>query len=226
MKVLHISDTHGFHDQLKIPKDIDIIIHSGDATNYNDYRNEKEFYDFVEWYSLVPVQHKIYVAGNHDWYIANFKKQSEKVLYDNNIIYLNKSEVTIEGTKIYGDPTTPTFGNWLFMANRNKIHKHWELIPEDADVLVTHGPPYGVLDLALSPKGYDIIVQVGCKSLSNKLQELPKLTHHMFGHIHDNNGSKNSGVLIRDGITYSNASAVKDEQFEDGIFYQGNIFNI
>ena len=67
MKILHISDTHGFHNLLTIPKDIDMVIHSGDSTNYKDlYKNEVELQDFIYWYSRVKVKYKILIAGNHD----------------------------------------------------------------------------------------------------------------------------------------------------------------
>ena len=70
MIIWAISDTHGYHEQLEIPSGIDMIIHSGDCSNdINPYLNENEVRQFIEWYKDVPVKHRIYVAGNHDWSI-------------------------------------------------------------------------------------------------------------------------------------------------------------
>jgi predicted phosphodiesterase len=81
MKIYHISDTHSFHNQLVIPKDIDVIVHTGDATNHSSpIFNYTEFLNFVEWYKNVDCQYKIYVAGNHDSYISEYKKDAERIL--------------------------------------------------------------------------------------------------------------------------------------------------
>ena len=111
MKIWHISDTHTFHGLLDIPENIDIVIHSGDATNPKDpYLSEDEMQSFISWYSTLPIKHKVFVAGNHDVCIErNFIKKDD--FERAGIIYLENDWIEIEGIKIWGSPITPNFGN-------------------------------------------------------------------------------------------------------------------
>lgn len=222
IKILHISDTHGMHDQMNLDyiNSFDLVVHTGDATNYMDPNfNENEFYDFINWYRKIDIP-KIYIAGNHDSYIAANKKIVEKIMKDNAIIYLNKSGVNLFGYNIWGDPTTPTFGKWHFMADRSKTHKHWEMVPDDTHLLFTHGPAKGILDLSINK--FNDITLCGDSSLGKRIKKLPNLKVHGFGHIHNSENIENIGLLHRDGIIYSNAAAVMDGNFNRGIIHHGN----
>jgi len=207
MKILHISDTHGTHDQFVVGAmpDADVIVHSGDATNNRiPALNHNEFLDFVEWYKFLPYQYKIYVAGNHDTFIYNNKKEAEGILEEAGIIYLNKQSCVIGGLTFYGDPTTPRYGDWAFMCKRESIVRHWDIIPEDTEILITHGPPKYILDINGE------LDSVGDSALYKRIMRLRHIRACLFGHIHDNRKIKNHGVLYRDGIIYSNAAAVVD----------------
>lgn len=207
MNVYHISDTHMQHDSLVLP-DLtftDVMVCTGDATNNrNPIFNEQEFYEFVEWYTYVNVEHKIYIAGNHSSFVATHEKEARRVLESKGIIYLNKEEVTINGVKFYGDPTSPNFGNWYFMAKREKMYKHWSLIPDDVEVLLTHTPPQGILDLSYDLNG--CLEFCGCKSLYKKCQELGLLKAVCFGHIHC--FSSDTEILTNKG--WRNMKTIKD----------------
>jgi len=87
--------------------------------------------------------------------------------------------VIIEGVKFYGSPWQPRFFDWAFNLDRGEeIKKKWDLIPMDTDVLITHGPPYGILDLTHEGE------KVGCEELMKAvLRVQPKI--HIFGHIHE-----------------------------------------
>jgi Icc-related predicted phosphoesterase len=111
----------------------------------------------------------------------------------------------IENKLFFGSPYTPTFGNWYFMKSKEIIHKYWEQMEEGIDVLITHGPPYGILDLVDNFE----FKQAGCTSLLNHVYRI-KPKFHIFGHIHDNNDCLNHGIMIREDITFINASLVKD----------------
>lgn len=208
MKIWFISDTHGNHDKLEIPEGIDLVVHSGDATNYWDvYRNEPEFFSFLDWYDNLKIPNKIFVPGNHDSFIYKYEKQCRNLFSMRNIIMLVGEYVDVEGLKICGNPMTPTFGNWFYMTDRAKIYKHWELIPTDTDILVTHGPPKHILDLSHDAIGR--LEHCGDSSLFKKVLEIkPKI--HCFGHIHNSNGCYNQGERIYEGINFINASCVTD----------------
>lgn len=225
LNVYHVSDTHGYHGDLKIPDNVDVMIHSGDATNYRDVSlNHHEFENFVDWYESVNVPIKIYVAGNHDAMLNMVRKDSERRLRDAGIEYLNKESLTIYGCKFYGDPTTPSYGNWHFMADRTKIQKHWKLIPDDTNVLITHGPPKGILDLTTDTQRN--LLQVGDKSLANRINEIETIKYHLFGHIHNCENVVNTGTRTIGNVVYSNAAAVEDRKFHKGVIFNGNIFEI
>lgn len=222
MKIWHISDTHTFHNSIYQPEMVDMVIFSGDCANPQELLiNELEVRKFIDWYSSLPIKYKIFVAGNHDLSIEkNRVKRSD--FTDKGIIYLENEDIVIEGIKIWGSPVTPAFGlGWAWNRSREKINKIWEHIPDDVDILVTHGPPKGILDLT-----YDLNNELklcGCSALDKRIEKIkPKMV--LFGHIHDHpKGLKNAGILHRNGITYSNGSVVVDGKFDLGAVNNGNV---
>ena len=141
----------------------------------------------------------------------------------NGIIYLQDSEVIIEGFKFYGSPYTPAFNDWYFMKKRDKLHEIWQKIPEDTNVLITHGPPKGMLDLSEDRDGKLEIC--GDKALFKRVMII-KPKYHLFGHVHSTREICNTGLREVDGIVFSNASAVTDACFDKGITFHGNIITI
>ena len=195
MKFVIIADTHGKHRSVRLPKG-DVLIHAGDIS----YRGEKlEIKDFLLWFARQDFEHKIFIAGNHDFFFEKAKEKELENIIPEKITYLNDSGTIINGINIWGSPFTPKFFNWAFNETRGEaIRKHWKLIPDNTDLLITHGPPYGILDQVAS--GH----HVGCKDLLNRVKEVkPKL--HVFGHIHESYGTAASF-----GVKFINASLTSD----------------
>ena len=223
MKIWHISDTHTLHGLLEIPKGIDMVIHSGDCSNPKDpYNNEPEVRRFIDWFSELPIQHKIYVAGNHDTSIEK-RFVTKADFTDNGIHYLENETIVIDGIKIFGSPHTPQFGQWAFMKARNKLERVWKkAIDDDSDIVICHGAPKGVLDLS-----YDVnrlLERCGDKSLMNRVKEVkPKLM--LFGHIHNTKDIVNAGTRTVFGMDtiFSNGSVVTDGKLGK-LTGNGNIF--
>jgi Icc-related predicted phosphoesterase len=223
MKIWHISDTHGSHGRLHVP-DVDMVIHSGDFTNArHKVPNSVELWPFLDWFQMLPIKHKVLVAGNHDAAVAHrmvYAEDIEKL----GITYLENKYTTIEGLKIWGSPHTPTFGEWHFMMSRHKIGRVWDTMPTDADIVITHGPPQTVLDLTEAIEGG--LVQVGCKSLLRRIWDVqPKL--HCFGHVHSAKSINNAGTMKLPQLitTFSNASCVTDGKIGE-LSSNGNILEV
>ena len=226
MRIWHISDTHGYHDLLDIPKDIDIVIHSGDCSNYRDpHNNESEVRNFIDWYSKLEIPIKIYVAGNHDSSIEK-KLVSTSDFYTNGIIYLEDDFIHIDVLKIHGSPMTPNFGDWSFMKSRDKLDKHWtRSIDNDVDILIVHGPPKGILDVS-EDRNHNL-ENCGCNALKKHIINRIKPKLMLFGHIHNNKETINAGTMklsICDTI-FSNGSVVTDGRFGK-LSSNGNIINL
>jgi Icc-related predicted phosphoesterase len=209
MKIWHISDTHGNHEKLVVPDDIDIVIHSGDASNdIRPVNNLPEVESFLQWYADLKIPNKVFVAGNHETSIgANLF--NTHLFEENGIHYLRETEVVINGLKIWGCPMVPSYGKWAFMAGRASLNKYWQQIPDDTDIVVTHGPPLGILDMTYSVSNE--IELAGCSALQKKLFKLdPKLS--CFGHIHNCDNLYNSGLRTVNGLRtiFSNASCSTD----------------
>lgn len=226
MRIWHISDTHTYHDLLRVPDGIDMVIHSGDCSNPRDpYNNEPEVREFIHWYKSLPIKHKVYVAGNHDTSIEK-KLVTKKDFEDYNIHYLEDDLITLQGLLIYGNPYTPQFGHgWAFMKDRVKLDRYWtKVIPGYVDILVTHGPPKGILDKSYSRE--DVLEMCGDKSLLNKVKEVQP-TYHLFGHIHNHKDNINAGMqkMSTCDTWFSNGSVVTDGKF-GMLSSNGNIFEI
>jgi Icc-related predicted phosphoesterase len=190
MKIICISDTHGKHRQIQLPEG-DLLLHTGDFMHHS---NVAALLDFNDWLADQPFKHKVIIAGNHDRILEERPNTANHIT---NAIYLNDSGCEIEGIKIWGSPVSPWFYDWAFNRERGAdIKKHWDLIPNDTDILLTHTPPFDILDKTISNE------KVGCVDLLEKIKLVqPKLS--VFGHIHEARGMKTIG-----NTTFINASMV------------------
>ncbi len=149
-RIVCLSDTHNCNERIEVP-DGDILIHAGDATTVGTHEQIRRFSD---WFASLPHPHKVFVAGNHDWLFEK-DNDSARSLLDPAIVYLQDSAIEIDGLKIYGSPWQPRFFDWAFNLNRGQeMAEKWAMIPDDIDILITHGPPNGILDL-VPRKGWD-----------------------------------------------------------------------
>lgn len=180
MRLALISDTHGKHLNVRVP-DGDVLIHAGDCT---DDIGQASLRRFLTWFESQPHKYKLFIAGNHDGAFEKWPDKAQQMVKDvaPNCTYLQEMGVIIEGVKFYGMPHTPEFCNWYFNVPRDKMFKHTSLIPGDTDVLITHGPPFGILDVS----GFDK-QKVGCRALYEDMQRV-KPDVHVFGHIHHSYG--------------------------------------
>lgn len=205
-RIILLSDTHNAHDEIVVP-DGDILIHAGDATNTG---TAEEIAAFAGWFAKLPHRHKIFVAGNHDWLFETSPLQAHQLL-GNQLIYLQDSEIEIENLKIYGSPWQPRFFDWAFNLTRGQqLAAKWRLIPDDTNILITHGPPFEILDAA--PRGSLPDENVGCVDLLARIKELlpsNQLKLHAFGHIHHSYGGVEKFAAEfnrKQGVYFANAS--------------------
>ncbi|KAK3564893.1 hypothetical protein QTP86_030832 [Hemibagrus guttatus] len=216
-----VSDTHSRTDGIQMPYG-DVLLHTGDFTELGLPSEVKKFND---WLGGLPYEYKVVIAGNHELtfdkdFMADLVKQDyyrfpsvSKLRpedFDNvqslltNCIYLQDSEITIKGFRIYGTPWTPWFNGWGFNLPRGQsLLDKWNQIPEDIDILMTHGPPLGFRDWV--PKE---LQRVGCVELLNTVQRRVRPKLHVYGGIHEGYG------LMTDGYTtFINSSTCTMEPF-------------
>ena len=202
MRVVCVSDTHNCNESITVP-DGDLLIHAGDSTASGTLDEIEKFFG---WFGALPHKQKILIAGNHDW---AFQLQPAKVrkLVPESVAYLQDLSSSIEGLNIYGSPWQPRFYDWAFNLNRGpEMAEKWAMIPENTDILITHGPPQGILDEVETEHGGS---HEGCEELRKRVGYLAhkgKLKLHVFGHIH-------SGYGVHDelGVKFVNASTCNEE---------------
>mgnify|MGYP000651259287 CR=1 FL=1 len=209
MKITLISDTNTKHKQLDsyLPGG-DVLIHAGDFMN-SGY-DEEDVYDFLSWFDGIKgYDKKVFIAGNHDRYFQNHPDKVMAILMEEypNLIYLQDNKFGLydldkdKTTNFYGSPWQPYFHNWAFNLPRNgaELLNKWNDIPEDIDILITHGPPWGHLDV--TPYGN---LNVGCEVLRERIEVIkPKI--HVFGHVHSGYGYK-----FHNGTHFVNASVLNE----------------
>lgn len=195
-KITFISDTHGKHKMLT--KDLiggDILIHSGDIMT--DGYHKEELIDFLNWFEGINnYGTKIFIAGNHDRTIQDEPEWFKGILTNYKTIdYLQDEEMVEyydghngdfieENIRFYGSPWQPWFYNWAFNLPRNgeELERVWNQIPTNTDILITHSPPFGILD---KPYGHGL--SVGCELLRSVIDNIkPKIM--VYGHIHGSHG--------------------------------------
>lgn len=183
LRIVCISDTHGFHQgMLHSLPDGDILIHAGDCCKYGSI-GDLQLYD--DWIgsspgAFSPGRTNILVAGNHDRCLEEYGSLAREQLTHS--VYLENSGINIDGLHIYGSPVQPEFCDWAFNFSPQKREFYWSQIPENTDILITHCPPFGILDMT------DRGEAVGCKVLRKRIAQLPNLKLHIFGHIHHSYG--------------------------------------
>jgi len=209
MKITFISDTHNKHKE--ITEDLpggDLLIHAGDISSMG-YKYEIQ--KFCKWfYSLENYTVKTFIAGNHDF---GFEKRPEETMEIVNsykwITYLQDNHLSFGSdmenlVKIYGSPWQPEFHNWAFNLPKDgwELEQKWDDIPEDTDILITHGPAFGYLDTVMGR--YE---NLGCELLVNRIKKIkPKI--HVCGHIHSGYG------YVFDGDTHHINASVLDERYQ------------
>ena len=182
MKIAAISDTHGY---LPTPPECDVLIHAGDWTPATNHSREFQknwvtdhFYPWIQRAEDVA-KHIIYIAGNHDFVARSDPKMMFNI---SGVHYLMNESVEIGGIRFWGSPYSNKFGDWAFMRDEDGLDEIWQTIPDDTNVLITHGPPYGIGDRC---DHYDNDPHQGSKGLMNKALSLPDLKLMLFGHIHE-----------------------------------------
>jgi Icc-related predicted phosphoesterase len=199
LRICCISDTHGLHGEVGHIPDCDLLIHAGDCTNDIGQASLRHFLNWFEKCSPVP---KVLIAGNHDGAFERWHKQATELvkMIAPSVTYLEDDSFEFKGFLIHGSPVTPTFYDWHFNRDRGAaIKPHWDKIPEGTDILVTHGPPKGILDYNAQDKFH-----CGCEELMTAVERIkPKV--HIFGHIHSGYGSIEKG-----GTTFINASLLSE----------------
>jgi len=191
VRIVCISDTHGKHEELGKLPDGDVLVHCGDTTSiYGLVELER----YVKWVDAKNYKHRILIAGNHDFIFKNAIRDIPVGVLSN-IHYLRDLGVVLDGLTFWGMPWTPPFMDWYFMAKPKEMKRYVDMIPSNTDVLITHGPPYGILDKVGSE-------YVGGKELLKAVRRVkPKV--HIFGHIHEGYGQ-----VEKDGTIFINACSL------------------
>lgn len=205
MEVVFISDTHGKQNWIAREYDFppaDMIIHAGDVSMTGDIWDVEPF---LQWFSELPYEYKVFIAGNHD-FLFDVNKYIAQSMIPENVIYLQDSGVEIEGLKLWGSPVTPPFMSWAFNVDTDKRIEHWNMIPDDTDILITHGPPYGELDLSTYKHEH-----VGCPYLASAVKERIRPKIHVFGHVHTDYGVEEGKYT-----TFVNACVLNGRYAVDG----------
>jgi Icc-related predicted phosphoesterase len=194
-KLICISDTHSNFP--KTPKG-GILIHAGDLTNKG---TEEQLRAGLEWLEKQPSAVKILVPGNHDFIFQREPEKARGMCEEHNIVLLMDEEYRAEGLWFWGSPWQPWFHDWAFNLKRGpEIQAKWDRIPQDTDVLITHGPAMGFLDATPRAVGDGI----GCEDLMRTMLQIqPKL--HVFGHVHHSYGVRKGYGSLRDTL-FVNAS--------------------
>jgi predicted phosphodiesterase len=176
MRIVLISDTHGLHRKVKVPGG-DLLIHAGDFTF--DSKPPSVVSDFNGWLGTLPHRHRVVIPGNHEFVLEEPRNRGAI----SNATLLIDTGVEVEGVSIWGSPVTPLYGGAFGKSNPEDRKRHWAQIPEGLDILITHGPPFAILDHGGSEERRE-----GCPQLLEAVfRALPRV--HVFGHIHHGYGT-------------------------------------
>lgn len=197
-----ISDLHGYFPSLKGG---DLLLLCGDYTANNTFRQWAEFF---EWLDKQNYRKKILIAGNHDGFLESSFPKTEEEAEDLREVrefldfmgegeeptfeYLCDNGTEFEGLKIWGSPWSVWFKGvnpmcQSFMLRESKLQDKFDKIPEDIDILMTHTPPFLILDENIEG------ASCGSIQLRNQMETRIFPKFHFFGHIHEQGGK---GIML------------------------------
>jgi len=197
LRVCAIADQHGFLPEIPA---CDILLVAGDVCPVDDHRPDRQHHwlqgQFRQWLDDVPANAIVGIAGNHD-----FVEDDDDLMRSLPWTYLRDETAEIDGLVVHGSPWTPTFGSWAFMRPDQELADHWATIPDDVELLLTHGPPRGFGDRTRSGEA------AGSETLARRVPELPNLRLGVFGHIHEEGGYRTQlGQAILANVAYVDES--------------------
>lgn len=214
-RIVFISDTHEQHHVVPVPA-CDVLVHCGDATGVGRVDRLEAFSAWARRLKREgTAKEVIFVAGNHDVMLDSTHpvvardeagRRRHRLAREaiKGYVYLQDSEAVVAGLRFWGSPWTPRFLDWGFQLDSEAHEREiFSAVPHDIDVLITHGPPAGVLDLC--PDGR----RVGSATLLEVVKSRRPRVHafgHAFGHIHHS-----YGVEEIDGIRFVNGSICTEE---------------
>jgi Icc-related predicted phosphoesterase len=206
-----ISDLHGYYPDLEGG---DLLIIAGDLTARDQ---EREYWQFNNWLECQEYKKKIIVAGNHDHYLYEGINIGDNPFKDAGGEYLFDAGTEFEGLKIWGSPWTTTFqgmnprGRAFTVHTDEQLADKFEKIQHDIDILVTHSPPFGILDLVPYRDFIKGAEHVGSRYLYAWFKYVGRPKLHVFGHIHECYGMEERFAGYNDTMVKSvNASYVNE----------------
>jgi len=188
-----ISDLHGHYPKLSGGN---ILIVAGDLCANDSLYEQDRFHD---WLSMQDYESKLYLAGNHDTFLIN------NSFYESQ--HFLGGSCQFNGLKIYGSPWSKSFPRMnpkckaFTCPTEDGLREKFKQIPDNTDILITHTPPYGILDETASGE------HVGSKALLEEVLQV-KPRFHLFGHVHEQGGKQ---ITIGE-TTFVNCSHV-DEHY-------------
>jgi len=201
-----ISDTHNRAEQVRIP-DGHLLLHGGDLTMQG---SPAELERAARWLGTLRHRFRAVVAipGNHDFGIETSPQANVDLFREHGVDLLIDAPLIVEGLRVYGSPWQPWFYDWAYNFPRDDdgalARSTWAAIPPDTELLITHGPPHGILDKTFG--GED--TRVGCPYLLDAVRNLARLQVHLFGHIHEAYGQERRGDTL-----FVNASTCDRERY-------------
>ena len=189
-----IADTHRQHRELRIPP-CDLLIHCGDMCSFQ--KNDRETLEDIDaWFAETPAKRVVCIGGNHDFLLHHreFRFSHAEYLCDRTIV--------VDGLTIHGSPWCPDLSGFAFYLPSDDLAAKWRDIPSATDILVTHTPPHGILDLPSSGSPH-----LGCPHLRRELERIrPRV--HAFGHVHASRGERHEN-----DTSFYNAAVVSGRDF-------------
>lgn len=196
MKLVFISDTHNKHEQINVPP-CDVVCHCGDSTMHGDL---SEYLVFAKWFARLEAKHKVLIPGNHDFCLQEMLDICKEETNGYGIHLLLDSGIVLDGVSFWGTPWVPNLVNWAFYGPRDQLLNKFSLVPNGVNVLLSHGPPRGMMDNVR-------LQNVGSEEMREMTNEVkPKI--HAFGHIHEGTGMRR----MEDGRVFINCSSL-DERY-------------
>ena len=180
MKIVIISDVHNLISKISFPE-ADLLLIAGDLTNSGKIKELSKFNQDLEIIKPLYKYGIVCISGNHDFALQEQPILAKSLITNAN--YIEDQLLEINGIKILGSPYSKFFYNWAFNLHPGEqLEKEWAKIPNNADIIMTHGPCYGILDKV--PRG-EI---VGDKQLLEAILKIDSAKLVICGHIHHSYG--------------------------------------